>query len=74
MKKSLKTYAIGMALIVLTILTFGFILPAGISADNDLAIVFTFLFIIVVYLPLAANMLEYLGKILLKSFENDNMD
>jgi uncharacterized membrane protein YbhN (UPF0104 family) len=72
MKRSLKTYSAGTFLIILTLLTFAYVLPAGISMDNHLLMVLTLLYVILIYIPLAARILEFLGKKLLESFEEKN--
>jgi hypothetical protein len=64
MSQKPKTYMLTVLLLFLTILTFGFILPEGISFDDTIVVVMTFAYLFLIYIPVAAK----IGRIILKGF------
>jgi heme/copper-type cytochrome/quinol oxidase subunit 4 len=69
-----KTYLIAFLLLVLTLTTFGFVLPAAVSFESDIVIILAIAYVALIYIPVALKMTRYIinniGEILEK-FKNE---
>lgn len=69
-----KTYSCLTLLLFLTILTFAYILPSGMSFENDFVVFLTFAYLLVIYIPVLYKLVNYIINNFSKMIEQYKKD